>query len=93
MRIINKFCRLRWNNVGPDIKLIHRIRKLIDIPITSIGGIGKFDDIKNIIEEFKIIGIGVGSLFVFKGVFKAVLINYLNDSHKNEIKKIQSKNI
>lgn len=77
--------------LGPDIKLIHRIRKLIDVPITSIGGIGKFDDIKNVIEEFKIIGIGVGSLFIFKGVFKAVLINYLNDYQKNEIKKIQSK--
>lgn len=39
---------------------------------------GSLDDIKNLINHFKIIGAGAGSLFVFKGKYRAVLINYPN---------------
>ena len=49
------------------------------MPITTVlGGAGTLDDIKFNIK-FNIIGAAaVGSLFVFKGKYKAVLINYPN---------------
>jgi imidazole glycerol-phosphate synthase subunit HisF len=33
-------------------------------------------DIKNMIQQFGIIGVAAGSIFVFKGPYKAVLISY-----------------
>jgi len=68
---------------GYDITLAKKIRNSISLPITIIGGVGSFNHIKELINEFKIIGAGVGSLFVFKGKYRAVLINYLNLDQKN----------
>ena len=47
---------------------------------------------KDLINEFSIIGAGAGSMFVFKGRFKAVLINYPSKIEKlsllNDEKKL-----
>ena len=43
-----------------------------------LGGAGSLEDIKKIISKFKIIGVAAGSLFVFKGKYRAVLISYPN---------------
>lgn len=70
---------------GYDFDLIDKIRGSINIPITVLGGAGSLDDIKKLVEKYKIIGAAAGSLFVFKGVFKAVLINYPNSSEKENL--------
>ncbi len=60
--------------------------------MTALGGCGSKQDIMRLIDEFSIIGVGVGSMFVFKGKFKAVLINYPSKIEKialfNEKKKM-----
>jgi imidazole glycerol-phosphate synthase subunit HisF len=61
---------------GYDLNLIRKIREVISIPLTVLGGAGTIDDIGSIIKENGIIGVAAGSLFVFKGKYKAVLINY-----------------
>lgn len=61
---------------GYDIKLARQVRDCCDVPLTILGGAGTLEDVKNLIDEFKIIGAAAGSLFVFKGKYKAVLINY-----------------
>ena len=63
---------------GYDITLIENIRKKCSMPITVLGGAGTLDDIKKLISKFKIIGAAAGSLFVFKGKYRAVLISYPN---------------
>lgn len=67
---------------GYDIPLISMIREWTNFPITALGGAGSSIDIKELIEKFKIIGASAGSLFVFKGKYKAVLINYPNREEK-----------
>jgi len=67
---------------GYDMTLISMIRAWTDFPITALGGAGSLEDIKSLIREFKIIGAAAGSLFVFKGKYKAVLINYPNREEK-----------
>ena len=68
---------------GYDMNLIEKIREKISLPLTVLGGAGSLEDIKKVIDKHKIIGVAAGSLFVFKGKYKAVLINYPNKSEKN----------
>lgn len=70
---------------GYDMPLIDKIREKISIPLTVLGGAGSLDDIKKVVAKHGIIGVGAGSLFVFKGIYKAVLINYPNRKEKEEI--------
>lgn len=61
---------------GYDIATVSKVREEFEGPITVLGGAGSLKDIKNLTDKFKIIGAAAGSLFVFKGKYKAVLINY-----------------
>ena len=67
---------------GYDMDLATLVRDLCDTPITILGGAGSLDHIKKLIAKFKVIGAAAGSLFVFKGKYKAVLINYPNREEK-----------
>ena len=70
---------------GYNNDLIALIRDWTNFPITVLGGAGSLEDIKNIINKYKIIGVAAGSLFVFKGKYKAVLINYPNREEKAKL--------
>lgn len=72
---------------GYDVTLIEKIRAQISIPLTVSGGAGTLDDIGTIIQEHGIIGVSAGSLFVFKGKYKAVLINYPTPTEKEVLIK------
>ena len=73
---------------GYDINLTDRVRNLVSCPLTVIGGASSQDNILNLIERYKIIGAAAGSLFVFKGIYKAVLINYLDKNYREKISRI-----
>lgn len=63
---------------GYDFNLFDIARSILDGPLTILGGAGKIEDVKDAIIRYKTIGVSAGSLFVFKGKYKAVLINYPN---------------
>lgn len=70
---------------GYDIALAEKIRKKSSMPMTVLGGAGSLNDIQNLILKFKIVGAAAGSLFVFKGKYKAVLINYPNRQERKPL--------
>jgi cyclase len=70
---------------GYDFDLIAKIREKISLPMTVLGGAGSLGDIEKVIDHYGVIGVAAGSLFVFKGPYKAVLINYPTQSEKNKI--------
>ena len=70
---------------GFDMKIVDKIRQVVTIPITILGGAGSLNDVKKVIQEYGIIGVSAGSLFVFKGVLKAVLINYPSKLDKSKL--------
>ena len=74
---------------GYDLNLIDKIAEIISIPLTVLGGAGSLSDIEKVIEKHGVIGVAAGSLFVFKGPYKAVLINYPSQNEKNMIFKIK----
>jgi len=70
---------------GYDHELISYVKEHIKIPLTIIGGCDNKYDMKSAIEKFGLLGLGAGSLFVLKGKYRAVLIQYLNTKEKNFI--------
>lgn len=70
---------------GYDLALAEKIREAISVPMTVLGGAGSLKDIGSLIDNFGIIGAAAGSLFVFKGVYKAVLINYPRPAEKDDL--------
>jgi cyclase len=70
---------------GYDLKLVRQVRGVVSVPMTILGGAGKLADLEQLIGEFGIIGAAAGSIFVFKGVYKAVLINYPNATQKDAL--------
>jgi cyclase len=73
---------------GYDLDLIDKVREKITVPMTVLGGAGSLEDIEKVIDKHGVIGVAAGSLFVFKGPYKAVLINYPTQLQKNKIFKI-----
>jgi cyclase len=67
---------------GYDLNLIRDVRAAVTLPLTVMGGAGGYEDIAALIREFGIIGAAAGSLFVFKGKYRAVLISYPNQTEK-----------
>lgn len=72
---------------GYDLNLIEKMTESVSIPLTVLGGAGSLQDIEKVIERHGVIGVAAGSLFVFKGPHKAVLINYPTQIEKNSIFK------
>lgn len=62
---------------GYDIELIKKIATDVSIPVIAAGGAGSIKDLKEVIISGKASAAAAGSLFVFYGKRKAVLINYL----------------
>lgn len=70
---------------GYDLDLARRARSATSLPLTLLGGAGSLDHIGSLIEACGVMGAAAGSLFVFKGTYRAVLINYPNPARKDEI--------
>lgn len=72
---------------GYDLSLVEKARTATTLPLTVLGGVGNLDDIGKLVEQFGIIGAAAGSLFVYKGKLKGVLINYPTAEEKKELIK------
>jgi cyclase len=75
---------------GFDLKLARLVREALSLPMTVLGGAGSLKDICALFHALGIIGAGAGSLFVFKGNYRAVLINYPNQTDKDKLTEICS---
>jgi imidazole glycerol-phosphate synthase subunit HisF len=61
---------------GYDLHLARTMTESVRMPVTILGGAGKLDHLRDLIAACGIVGASAGSLFVFKGSLKAVLISY-----------------
>ncbi|MFD2229742.1 AglZ/HisF2 family acetamidino modification protein [Alkalimarinus sediminis] len=61
---------------GYDIDYAAEFKRELNVPVTFLGGAGNLDHISQLIRRLGVVGAAVGSLFVFKGKYRAVLINY-----------------
>ena len=70
---------------GYDIKLIKNISSLIEIPVIACGGAGNLSHMKDCFLEGQAHSLAAGSMFIYHGPRKAVLLNYPN---KEELKGV-----
>lgn len=70
---------------GYDLALAKQMRMALKVPLTVLGGAGSLDDIGSLLRACGVVGAAAGSLFVFKGRYRAVLINYPNAQQKNAL--------
>ncbi len=68
---------------GYDLPMIEKIAKAIDIPLVALGGAATLDDFRKAVDHGAS-AVAAGSMFVFHGKHKAVLITY------PEYKKLES---
>ncbi len=70
---------------GYDLTLATQARAATSLPMTILGGAGSLAHLGELIRECGVIGAAAGSLFVFKGPYRAVLISYPNPAQKDQL--------
>jgi imidazole glycerol-phosphate synthase subunit HisF len=70
---------------GYDLDLAKQVHSVLKVPSTYLGGAGSLEHIAELIRVNGVVGAGAGSLFVFKGKYRAVLINYPEPEQKYEL--------
>jgi cyclase len=71
--------------LGYDLELAGQFRQALKVPVTFLGGAGSLDHVGELISRLGVVGAAVGSLFVFKGKYRAVLINYPTPAQKTQL--------
>ena len=61
---------------GYDLKLIREVSSSVSVPVVACGGASSIDDFVAAVHEAGASAVAAGSLFVFVGPHRAVLINY-----------------
>src|SRR5690606_25234671 len=70
---------------GYDIDLARNVRDAVNVPMTVLGGAGSLQDMAEVVKACGVVGLSAGSLFVFKGKYRAVLISYPTAEEKAEL--------
>jgi cyclase len=70
---------------GYDLALARAARARTKIPLTLLGGAGSLADIEQLIRACGVVGAAAGSLFVFKGAYRAVLITYPSAQERESV--------
>lgn len=65
--------------IGYDLKPILGVTSKVNVPVVVCGGAGSMGDLAYAIREGNVSGVAAGSMFVFHGKHRAVLINYPTD--------------
>ncbi|MFW9831293.1 MAG: AglZ/HisF2 family acetamidino modification protein [Candidatus Thorarchaeota archaeon] len=61
---------------GYDIDLLSSVTKKVDIPVVACGGAGRLEHFQQAVLKGGASAVAAGSMFVFHGLHRAVLINY-----------------
>lgn len=77
---------------GYDLDLAERLKQALKVPVTFLGGAGSHQHICDLVSRLGVVGAAAGSLFVFKGKYRAVLINYPTPDQKIKLCRDALKN-
>ena len=61
---------------GYDLDLLSSVTKKVNIPVVACGGAGQLEHFEQAVSKGGASAVAAGSMFVFHGIHRAVLINY-----------------
>lgn len=61
---------------GFHLELVKRVSDAVNIPVVALGGAGQLADLQKAVKESYASAVAAGSLFVFHGERRGVLLNY-----------------
>ena len=61
---------------GYDIDLVKKIADAVSVPVVACGGAGNLNDVAKVIKQGHASAAAAGSIFVFQGPLRGVLISY-----------------
>jgi imidazole glycerol-phosphate synthase subunit HisF len=67
---------------GYNLELAEDFKVALKVPVTFLGGAGSLDHLGDLVSKLGVVGAAAGSLFVFKGKYRAVLISYPTPQQK-----------
>ena len=70
---------------GYNFSFLETINDYINVPSIILGGCSNYENIKLLFRKFPKFASGCSSVFIYKGKFKAVLINYPSKNQKEYI--------
>lgn len=70
---------------GYDIELVRQVSRAVRIPVVACGGAAAIGDLSRVVKEGEASAAGAGSMFVFQGAHRAVLVSYPT---QQEIRKV-----
>jgi cyclase len=77
---------------GYDLELATQLKQVLKVPLTILGGAGSLDHLLDLFSSSGLVGAAAGSLFVFKGKYRAVLISYPSPKQKRDLFKVSPTN-
>lgn len=69
---------------GYDVSLLRTVSQTVKVPVVACGGAGSVEHLSQAVREAGVSAVAAGSLFVFHGKHRAVLISYLSPSQLEE---------
>ena len=82
--IILNSIHLEGTKKGYDLKLINQLASKLDVPLIALGGAGDLEDMIAA-KKAGAHGLAAGTMFLFQGPLKGVLISYLAENELNKI--------
>lgn len=61
---------------GYDVAFLEKLTRIVDTPVIACGGAGSLEHIRDVVTNAHVPAVAAGSMFVFHGKHRAVLINY-----------------
>lgn len=70
---------------GYDLDLIRGVSDAVTLPVIACGGAGRIERLRECYDQGQAHGMAAGSMFVYHGSRKAVLINYPSKAELMEL--------
>ncbi len=70
---------------GYDVEMIRQLAAAVQVPLIALGGAGSLDHVRQVLDSTEASAAAAGSLFVFQGPHRAVLIQYPTEEKLKEI--------
>ena len=70
---------------GLEVAVLHEVSQSVGIPVVGLGGLASLEEIRTIHPRTNLNGYAAGSLFIYQGKHRGVLVNYPS---ADEVKKL-----